>query len=738
MQQTVNLQPRKVPNEKLALTNCVCLSQVDLENICAQPSEGPIYVAINGCVFSPMACSEVQPGAIGLSEFQRRFAKIPLNQQVSVRQFVPPPDSILGTCSIEVDFPIKPGPDSKLMEIHDTELEELFRKQFEEQVLSVGQLIALHVEGAILKFTIMGVERLDLRGGVHQSADFGLLSIHTELNFKPASLVAGKLRILSNKMTQRSIFRSDFNFEELGIGGLSSEFREIFRRTLAARLVPPLIVRKLGAKHVKGMLLYGPPGTGKTLIARQLAKFLNAATPKIISGPEILNKYVGQGEENVRKLFEDAEADERLNGENSQLHVIILDEMDAICKKRGSSSDSTGSSDNIVNQFLAKIDGVEALDNVLLIGMTNRKEMLDPALLRPGRLEVHVEIGLPDETGRVEILNIHTAKMKQNDLMEEAVSIQALASQTRNFSPAELEGLVRSAQSFAMSRQIDLGDLSKCKDVENILVTDADFRQALGEIKPMFGQDNDALGNCIDHGIVLYSPEFEHVLQKCMSYVHQVRGSDNSSVLSVLLSGTSGCGKTALAAHLAQRADYPFTRRITNENLAGYSEQAKIAAITQVFEDAHKSPLSLVILDDLERLLDYVCIGPRFSNALLQLLFGVLKKRPAKDGHRMLVLGTTSDMAFIKQSKLLKAFTVALMIPVLEESDHFKIMLQSFPGYTTAVVEELCKRLSGCKVGVRTLLEAAEMASQQQNPVHADIVMECLRDAGVFDEMPEA
>merc|ERR1719502_1316983 len=94
------------------------------------------------------------------------------------------------------------------------------------------------------------------------------------------------------------------------------------------------------------------------------------------------------------------------------LHIIIFDEFDAICKARGATSDNTGVHDSIVNQLLAKIDGVESLNNILIIGMTNRKDMIDEAILRPGRLEVHVEIGLPDTDGRLAILNIHTAKMR--------------------------------------------------------------------------------------------------------------------------------------------------------------------------------------------------------------------------------------------------------------------------------------------------------------------------------------
>lgn len=114
-------------------------------------------------------------------------------------------------------------------------------------------------------------------------------------------------------------------------------------------------MEKLGVQHVKGLLLYGPPGTGKTLMARQIGKMLNAREPKVVSGPEILSKFVGQSEENVRKLFADAEAEYKAKGEESSLHIIIFDELDAICKQRGSRGDSTGVGDSVVNQLLAKV-----------------------------------------------------------------------------------------------------------------------------------------------------------------------------------------------------------------------------------------------------------------------------------------------------------------------------------------------------------------------------------------------
>ncbi|OPJ75382.1 vesicle-fusing ATPase [Patagioenas fasciata monilis] len=128
-------------------------------------------------------------------------------------------------------------------------------------------------------------------------------------------------------------------------------------------------------------------------MARQIGKMLNAREPKVVNGPEILNKYVGESEANIRKLFADAEEEQRRLGANSGVHIIIFDEIDAICKQRGSMAGSTGVHDTVVNQLLSKIDGVEQLNNILVIGMTNRPDLIDEALLRPGRLEVKMEIG---------------------------------------------------------------------------------------------------------------------------------------------------------------------------------------------------------------------------------------------------------------------------------------------------------------------------------------------------------
>ena len=174
------------------------------------------------------------------------------------------------------------------------------------------------------------------------------------------------------------------------------------------------------------------------------------------------------------------------------LHIIILDEMDAICKSRGTVRDGTGVSDSVVNQLLSKIDGVDSLNNILLIGMTNRKDMIDDALLRPGRLEVHVEIGLPDTKGRLSILHIHTQNMnKSNRLHSDVIErMDEIAEKTKNFSGAELEGLVKAATSYALTRCVDVKDLSKAPDASNLILTYNDFITALNDVEPKFGANH--------------------------------------------------------------------------------------------------------------------------------------------------------------------------------------------------------------------------------------------------------
>lgn len=273
-------------------------------------------------------------------------------------------------------------------------------------------------------------------------------------------------------------------------------------------------------------------------MARQIGTMLNAREPKIVNGPQILDKYVGESEANIRRLFADAEEEQKRLGSNSGLHIIIFDEIDAICKARGSVTGNSGVHDTVVNQLLSKIDGVDQLNNILVIGMTNRRDMIDEALMRPGRLEVQLEISLPDEHGRLQILNIHTARMRDFKKINPNVNLPELAAKTKNFSGAELEGLVRAAQSTAMNRLIKAASKVEVdpEAISKLLVNHDDFLHALAnDIKPSFGTASEALETYLSRGITNWGPPVSSVLEDGQLYTQQAKCTEGSGKLILLL-----------------------------------------------------------------------------------------------------------------------------------------------------------------------------------------------------------
>ena len=370
---------------------------------------------------------------------------------------------------------------------------------------------------------------------------FGRLGPQTQIVFSraPDSLI--KLKgSLSSSDSSNPVFKSDVSLSTLGIGGLDEEFGEILRRAFASRILPGQVTAQDGMMHVKGLMLYGPPGTGKTLLARQIGSMLNATPPKIVSGPEILNKYVGQSEENIRNLFKEAEAEYKSKGDDSQLHVIIFDEIDAICRQRGSKNDGTGVGDSIVNQLLSKMDGVESLNNILVIGMTNRLSLIDDALLRPGRFEVQIEVSLPDLTGRREIFEIHTRAMRENKHLAADVDLDELAALTPNYTGAEIRGVIASAYSFACMTKIKVGDsitIDRSKSNEALLITKGYFMKALEEVKPAYGKDNTNLKLYLPNGFLYFSPYITSIVNDLGSLMRDFLLSPTTYITSCLLYG---------------------------------------------------------------------------------------------------------------------------------------------------------------------------------------------------------
>ncbi|CAN1280769.1 Vesicle-fusing ATPase [Linum perenne] len=607
------------PSTDLALTNLAYCSASDLHNFAVPETKLFMALIADRVVLTLSPHQSIQSEHIALNAVQRRHIQVSTGDEVSISRFIPPEDFNLALLTVELEF-VKKGV-NRTEQVDAVVLSNQLKKRFLNQVMTSGQRVPFEYHGTNYIFVVNQavVEGQEKSNDVER----GMIASDTYFIFE-ASNASGIKIVNQREAASSNIFRQkEFNLQSLGIGGLSAEFADIFRRAFASRVFPPHVTSKLGIKHVKGMLLYGPPGTGKTLMARQIGKMLNGKDPK----------------------------------------------------SRGSTRDGTGVHDSIVNQLLTKIDGVESLNNVLLIGMTNRKDLLDEALMRPGRLEVQVEISLPDENGRHQILQIHTNKMKENSFLAPDVNLQELAARTKNYSGAELEGVVKSAVSYALNRQLSLDDLTKTVDEESIKVTMEDFVHALHEVVPAFGASTDDLERCRLNGMVDCGKRHQHIYQRAMLLVEQVKVSKGSPLVTCLLEGPGGSGKTALAATVGIDSDFPYVKIVSAETMIGLHESTKCAHIVKVFEDAYKSPLSIIVLDDIERLLEYVAIGPRFSNIISQTLLVLLKRLPPK-GKKLLVFGTTSEVGFLDSIGFCDAFSVTYHLPTLKTDDAKKVLQQ--------------------------------------------------------------
>ncbi|XP_033096402.1 vesicle-fusing ATPase-like, partial [Anneissia japonica] len=709
----------RCPSDELSITNCAIVSPHDLKN-CKHIS---VRVQGGSYVFSVTPDQKVNSGSIGFSLVQRKWAMLSIGQDVDVSIYnLDQNTQLIATIVLEADFLQKKSASS---EAYDSDkMAQEFCNQFVRRAFSVDQQMVFKMpEKKLLSLLVKEISGADpsiLRGhsgsGKSATLTIGELLSNSQIIFEKAENSAlnltGKSKVKSGA---QSIINPDWDFKQMGIGGLDKEFSNIFRRAFASRVFPPEFVEQIGAKHVRGILLYGPPGTGKTLMARTIGKMLNAREPQIVNGPEVLNKFVGESEANIRKLFQAAEEEQKRCGINSGLHIIILDEIDAICKQRGSMSGSTGVHDTVVNQLLSKIDGVEQLDNILLIGMTNRRDLIDDALLRPGRLEVQMEISLPDEEGRTQIFEIYVNKMRDNNKMAKDVDIKELAIVTKNYSGAEIAGLVRAAQSLAMNRVIKADSRVEVnyEAAEKIQVTRNDFNMAMEhDIKPAFGVSNENFDRYIVNGIIPWGPQVAKVLEDGELVIKQTLDSDRTPLVSMLLEGAPTNGKTALAATLAMKSEFPFVKICSPEDMVGFSESAKCHTIKKVFEDAYKSQLSCVVIDDIERLLDYVPIGPRFSNIVLQSLLVLLKKQPPK-GRKLLIIGTTSRKDVLNDMEMLPAFTKHVHVSNISTGKDVIKVLEHLTGcFKEEEIAQIAAKIQNKKVwvGIKRLVALVEMA----------------------------
>ncbi|SHH60709.1 AAA family ATPase [Halobaculum gomorrense] len=367
------------------------------------------------------------------------------------------------------------------------------------------------------------------------------------------------------------------------IGGLDEEL-DLVRETIELPLSEPEVFARLGIDPPKGVLLHGPPGTGKTLIAKAVANEVDA-TFISVSGPEITSKYKGESEEKLREIF--AEANE------SAPSIVFFDEIDSIAGQR----DDGGDMENrIVGQLLSLMDGLDAREDVIVIGATNRVDSIDPALRRGGRFDREIEIGVPGEAGRREILEVHTRRMPLAD----DVDIGRLAARTYGFVGADIDSLTTEAALTALRRA--RRDDSEV-DLATVEVTRADFESALAAVEPSAMREYVAEQSDTTFDDVGGLDEAKATLERAVTWpltyapLFEAAGADPPT--GVLLYGPPGTGKTLLARAIAGESEVNFIEVAGPELLDRYVGESE-KAVREVFERARQAAPSIVFFDEID------------------------------------------------------------------------------------------------------------------------------------------
>ena len=367
------------------------------------------------------------------------------------------------------------------------------------------------------------------------------------------------------------------------IGGLDDEL-DLVREMIELPLSEPEVFAHLGIDPPKGVLLHGPPGTGKTLIAQAVANEVEA-TFITVSGPEIMSKYKGESEEKLREKFASAR-------ENAPA-IIFFDEIDSIAGKR----DDDGDVENrVVGQLLSLMDGLDARGDVVVIGATNRVDSLDPALRRGGRFDREIEIGVPNERGRREILDVHTRRMPLDD----DVDVGRLAARTHGFVGADLESLATEAAMVALRRGRRDGADVPMAELE---VTRADFEAAMASVDPSAMREYVAESPTTTFADVGGLAEAKRTLERAvtwpLTYAPLFDAARTDPPTGVLLHGPPGTGKTLLARAIAGESGVNFVEVAGPELLDRYVGESE-KAVREVFERARQAAPAIVFFDEID------------------------------------------------------------------------------------------------------------------------------------------
>lgn len=416
----------------------------------------------------------------------------------------------------------------------------------------------------------------------------------------------------------------------------------------------------------KGILLYGPPGTGKTLIASKIASILNVPRRnyRVVNGPELLSKYVGEAEERMRQLFLPAEQNPK------QMFVLFFDEFDALARSR-SGGEGAGQrvGDNIVNQLLSKMDGAEKIPNILVIGATNRLDIIDEALLRPGRFSVQLAIGLPDEAGRRDIFQIHLRKIAPGVMQD--IDLDLLARHSKNFTGAEIKHCCHEARLFALlDAAEDPKDITSVDETKLRLTMDH-FHAAFAKVVPHMGRDTSSIST----GLPARPYALPSQQQLVNTVAQRIKSFRPGRVSSLLLRGESGSGKSAIVGQCVDRLQGQFdTVRILSASPFSKSFTEQLAVSWDTCKAVQRA---LIVLDGLEHLLEMINEHRFNENAMkkLNMLLAATTTSPSQTVVVVATINTTAAQLF-KLANPTAQWSAAYSVSELSEDD-VHIILQA-------------------------------------------------------------
>ncbi|OXA51061.1 transitional endoplasmic reticulum ATPase TER94 [Folsomia candida] len=526
------------------------------------------------------------------------------------------------------------------------------------------------------------------------------------------------------------------------IGGCRKQLAQI-KEMVELPLRHPSLFKAIGVKPPRGILLYGPPGTGKTLIARAVANETGAFF-FLINGPEIMSKLAGESESNLRKAFEEAE-------KNSP-SIIFIDELDAIAPKREKTHGEVER--RIVSQLLTLMDGLKQRSHVIVMAATNRPNSIDPALRRFGRFDREIDIGIPDATGRLEVLRIHTKNMKLHD----DVDLEKVAAESHGHVGADLAALCSEAALQQIREKMDLIDLEDdqidAEVLNSLAVTMDNFRYAMGKSSPSALRETVVEVPNVSWtdigGLEGVKKELQELVQYPVEYPDKFLKFGMQPSKGVLFYGPPGCGKTLLAKAIANECQANFISIKGPELLTMWFGESE-ANVRDVFDKARAAAPCVLFFDELDSIAkarggnvgDAGGASDRVINQVLTEMDGMGAKK------NVFIIGATNrpdiiDPAILRPGRL----DQLIYIPLPDEGSRaniFKANLRKSPigkdvdlpylakvthGFSGADLTEICQR--ACKLAIRQSIEE-EVRREKARAQNPDAVM----DMDEEDPVPE-